>query len=1084
MKRPGFTQRLAMACAHRPWLTIAVWVVLLVACGTVYLLYGDVFTSSVKFLNNPDSKVAADLVREHGGEQMAIAQASDAIGELADGITKANNGAGKLADGSKQLATGTKKLEKGLDKLAGGAGELSSGQAQASSGAGALSAGLQDASTGADSLSSGLGQVSGATGTMSSGLAQLASGGETLAAGADDVASGASSVADGADKMAAGVKDSAAAAGQVAGGADALSGLINSYLQAHPEAADDPVFQQIIATSGQVANGAAGLAAGLDQLSGGAASLASGAQALSTGASKLATGAHSLSSGLDKSAGGAQQLDQSLGKLASGSSQLASGVSSAAQGSQQLAGGAQELAAGSAELASGTRSAADGAGQVAKGSKELSTGANALNTGLTSVSDGANQLNDALSSMGSLNDHDKEVVVIHHDTLTTDDPLYKAKVVEVRDAIAALPEEDVVSVMSAYDKGLQKEARKALISDDKHTTLMMVELASSSDEAANHVTGVYDIVTDADRQNGFRVALTGAAAFGHDAQALAEQDLRRGEAVGVPIALIILVAVFGAMVAAGLPLILSVFAIVIGLTIATGVGYITDISVFALNILTAVALAVGIDYSLFIVSRYREEVRHGHDRREALAIAAATASNAVFFSGMTVVLALGGLFIVPLSIFTSLGVGAMSAVLVAVAAALTLLPAILTLLGSKVDALPVPYLSRYTSHEHGGLWGKAARFTMRRPAISLALGTIVLLAIAAPALMMKSGGFSASTFPDDFTSKQGLEILKQSFPAGFSEPVDVVVSGDLSDETVTNALQDFIDTIDEDERFTLTGVATSADGQVAAITLVQDAEGMSDQARAAVLDLRERIIPAAFDGTPAVAYVGGVTAHDIDSVNIIDGNLPIVIGVVLTLSLILLLLAFRSVLVAVTAIIMNLLSVAAAYGALTLLFQEGLGAQLFGLGDVKVIESWVPLVMFCILFGLSMDYQVFLLSRIRERWMQTGDSYGSVIFGVQSTAGIITGAALIMMAVFVGMGSGQLIILQEFGVGLAIAVFLDAFVVRVIVAPSMISLLGHHYWHTPRWLEWLPRIDIEAAPESSAEDTPAIQVAATSESPG
>jgi RND superfamily putative drug exporter len=211
-----------------------------------------------------------------------------------------------------------------------------------------------------------------------------------------------------------------------------------------------------------------------------------------------------------------------------------------------------------------------------------------------------------------------------------------------------------------------------------------------------------------------------------------------------------------------------------------------------------------------------------------------------------------------------------------------------------------------------------------------------------------------------------------------------------------------------------------------------------------------------------------VTAHDIDTVDIIDGNLPIVIGVVLALSFILLLLAFRSVLVAITAIVMNLLSVAAAYGALTLLFQEGLGARLFGLQDVTAIESWVPLVMFCILFGLSMDYQVFLLSRIRERWVETGDSYGSVVFGVQSTAGIITGAALIMMAVFIGMGSGQLIILQEFGVGLAIAVFLDAFVVRVIVAPAVISLLGDRYWRTPRWLEWLPRIDIEPAAEELA----------------
>jgi RND superfamily putative drug exporter len=556
--------------------------------------------------------------------------------------------------------------------------------------------------------------------------------------------------------------------------------------------------------------------------------------------------------------------------------------------------------------------------------------------------------------------------------------------------------------------------------------------------------------------------VTGAAAMYKDAQDLSHKDLRRGEAIGIPVALVILVIVFGALVAAGLPLVLSIFSIVIGLAITVLIGQVFELSVFSLNILTATGLAVGIDYSLFIVSRYREERRGGLDKLAAIAAASATASNAVFFSGMTVVLALVGMLIVPLSIFASLGIGAMSAVFAAVTAALTLLPAILSLLGDRIDALKVPWLDRYgRSHGEHGWWGRMARRVMRRPAVSLALGVVVLLAFAAPALTMRSGGLSAATFPDTYTSKQGLDLLQRDFAAGMSEPTQVVVSGDIGSTKVQQGIQDFADAVKKDGTFTITGLSTSADGSLAVIQMVQDSDAMSEQAKAAVRDLRSTLIPAAFAGTGARVYVGGNTAAQIDSTDLTDHYMPIVIGVVLSLSFLLLLLAFRSVLVAATAIVMNLLSVGAAYGALTLVFQHGWGADLVGLTRVEAIESWVPLLMFCVLFGLSMDYQVFLLSRIREHWFETRQSKESVVFGVQSTAGIITGAALIMVAVFLGMGSGRMVVLQELGFGLAIAVLLDAFVVRVIVAPAMISMIGDRYWWMPSWLEWLPRIDIE-----------------------
>jgi RND superfamily putative drug exporter len=1059
----AFTQRISLASARHPWFTIGVWLIVLVACGAVYLLMGDVFTSSSKFLNEPDAKKAADLIQEHGGSAgSSVAQAGAAVQSLADGLDDADAGAKELAKGSKGLSSGAKKLQRGLRKLSKGADQVSSGAQSASAGTAALSSGLGSAAQGADSLSSGLRKVSGATGSFSGGLSELAGGGDQLASAASQVASGAKGLASGAGETAQGVTSASQTADQLAGGAATLDQLVAAYVQQHPEAAQDPTYQQIMGLSGQLKSGTSGLAGGLQSASAGASQVAAGADSVSSGASGVASGARRLNSGIDRSASGARTLDQSMGELASGGAALASGVGSAAAGSQELAAGQQQLAAGSEQVAGGVSGAASGSGDLARGTKKLGKGASDLSEGLTDAASGAGELNTALSTVGTLNAHDNEVVVVHSPTLTTDDPAFKAEVLHIRDQLDALPEADVVSVLSRYDKGVDAAVRDGLTSDDEHSTLLKVELSTPTDQAMNHMEGVYAVVEDANALPQFEVAVTGAAAAYTDAQDLSHKDLRRGEMIGIPVALVILVLVFGALVAAGLPLVLSIFSIVVGLAITVLIGQVFELSVFALNILTATGLAVGIDYSLFIVSRYREERRGGLDKMAAIAAASATASNAVFFSGMTVILALVGMLIVPLSIFASLGIGAMSAVFAAVTAALTLLPALLSLLGDKVDALKVPWLDRYArSHGEHGWWGRMARRVMRRPAVSLTLGVVLLLAIAAPLLTMKSGGLSADTFPSTYTSKQGLEMLKRDFAAGMSEPTQVVVKGDVGDARVQDALKGFVDRLGQDGRFTVTGLSTSADGSLAVLQMIQDADAQSEAAKASVRDLRETLVPASFDGSGAAVYLGGNTAAQIDSTDLTDGYMPIVIAVVLSLSLILLLLAFRSVLVAITAIVMNLLSVGAAYGALTLVFQHGWGDVVPGLITVESIESWVPLLMFCVLFGLSMDYQVFLLSRIRERWFETGESTESVVFGVQSTAGIITGAALIMVAVFMGMGSGRMVVLQELGFGLAIAVLLDAFVVRVVVAPAMISLIGDRYWWLPRWLEWLPRIDIE-----------------------
>ncbi len=1069
MARRGFTERAAVACARRPWVTISVWVVALAGCAALYLLWGDVFTTSSKFLNEPDSKRAADLVAEHGGGS-AAAQTGAAVQSLAEGIDSARAGAGKLAKGSQKLSGGTRSLQRGLGRLAGGAGELSAGTRKASAGAGGLSQGLTSASAGASSLSAGLSKVGGATDAFSAGLLRLSAGGAELVTAADRLSAGAGDLAAGAKQTAAGVGQASSSAGQLSGGAQNLKSLVDSYLQQHPDAADDPTYQQIVGLAAQLAAGSGDLAAGLKSASDGASSVAAGAGELAAGAGKLASGARSLGSGLKKSAGGAGQLGQSLDALTSGGAQLAGGLSTAAQSSQALAAGSQELASGTSRVARAARRAAGGAKQVARGTTSLSNGVSGLHTGLASAAKGATKLTDALASAGSLTNHDTEIVVVHNGGLTVDDPAFEREVLALRDELAALPETDVVSVTSIFDDGLDTAVRDGLTSEDRHTALITVELNARPDEAANHIGGVYDVVTEADGRDGFDVAVTGQAAFMSDGQRLARSDLERGEAIGIPVALIILILVFGTLVAAGVPLVLSIFAIVVGLAITVLFGHLFDVSIFALNVLTAMGLAVGIDYSLFIVSRFREERAGGRDKLAAIAAAAATASNAVFFSGMTVVLALVGMLIVPLSVFTSLGIGAMAAVFAAVAAALTLLPAILSLLGDRIDALRVPFL-HHTAHRPGreGWWGRAAKAMMKRPVIGLALGAVLLLALAAPTLLMHSGGFSAASFPDTYSSKKGLLMLQRDFAAGLSQPVTVAVDGDLGDTAVQDGLKRLISEVSKDGRFTLAGVQTSGDGSLAVVRLVQDAEAMTSQARDGVLALRQELVPAAFAGVPASVFVGGQTAGDIDSVRLTDAYMPVVIGVVLSLSFLLLLVAFRSVVVSLSAIVMNLLSVGAAYGVITLVFQKGVGADLLGLTQMPAIESWVPLLMFCVLFGLSMDYQVFLLSRIRESWGETHDNRDAVVFGVQSTAGIITGAALIMVAVFAGMASGRFTVLQQLGVGLAVAVLLDAFVVRTVIAPAMIALIGERFWWLPRWLEWLPRVGVEG-PVSEEEE--------------
>jgi RND superfamily putative drug exporter len=422
-----------------------------------------------------------------------------------------------------------------------------------------------------------------------------------------------------------------------------------------------------------------------------------------------------------------------------------------------------------------------------------------------------------------------------------------------------------------------------------------------------------------------------------------------------------------------------------------------------------------------------------------------------------------GMLLVPNSIMRSLAVGAILVAIVSVVAALTLLPAVLGLLGDKVDALRIPLVGRRSleaSNPEGRFWGAIVRRVLRRPVVSLALSAGALLLLALPVFRMDVGTSGVSALPDRFASKQGFVALERDFPGTTTDPVEIVVSN-ASARGAQAALQELRSNLAADPRFGPGEIERSADGQVALLSIPVNGDASSTAATEAVSRLREESIPEAFDGTDAEVLVGGTSSENIDYFDSVIDPAPFVIAFVLLLTFVLLTIVFRSVVVAGTAVLLNLLSVGAAYGLLVLVFQEGVGADLFGFQQTDTIEAWVPLFLFSVLFGLSMDYQVFLLSRIRERHVQTGDTTAAVTFGVGSTARIITGAALIIVAVFSGFARGDLIMFQQMGFGVAVALLIDATVIRSVLLPSAMKLLGEWNWYLPAWLEWLPRVEIE-----------------------
>jgi uncharacterized membrane protein YdfJ with MMPL/SSD domain len=651
-----------------------------------------------------------------------------------------------------------------------------------------------------------------------------------------------------------------------------------------------------------------------------------------------------------------------------------------------------------------------------------------------------------------------DIVVIRSDDHTVDSAEFEGY---VRDFVA----DDEITALGRARTYLD-DPEAGLVSEDGHATIVPVAL-TSDDETEALVEKIEAIDEDA----AFAVSVTGEETLDHDFNLLSQEDLENGELkFGLPAALIILLLVFGAIVAGLVPLIMAMVSIVVALGLTALVAQQFELSVFVINMLTGMGLALGIDYSLFVVSRYREERAKGNAELAAIEIAGATASRAVLFSGTVFVIAMFGMLLVPSSIMRSLAAGAILVGIVSVIAALTLLPAVLGLLEDRVNALRIPFVGRRaeTAGAEGRFWGAVVGSVLRRPVRSLTVSVAALVALALPVLTMNVGTSGVSSLPDRFVSKQGYAALAQDFSTVTPDPAVVVVS-DASSPQVAAAVESMRSRLAGDSRFGGATVERSADGEVAVLTVPVPGDPSSSDAIDAVRELRTEIADEIFAGTDAEVLVGGTTSENIDYFDSVIDPAPWVIALVLLLTFVFLTVVFRSVVVAGTAVLLNLLSVGAAYGLLVLVFQEGIGAGLLGFQTTDAIEAWVPLFLFSVLFGLSMDYQVFLLSRIRERYDETRDTTDAVTFGVASTARIITGAALIIVAVFAGFARGDLIMFQQMGFGVAVALLLDATVIRSVVLPSLMKLLGEWNWYLPRWLDWLPRLEVEGPSRAASE---------------
>jgi uncharacterized membrane protein YdfJ with MMPL/SSD domain len=622
-------------------------------------------------------------------------------------------------------------------------------------------------------------------------------------------------------------------------------------------------------------------------------------------------------------------------------------------------------------------------------------------------------------------------------TLTVADPAFAGAVTRALTVVKSRPE--VATVLSYYDTG-----SPALVSHDRHATYAVIRLrAGNDDEKLRDYRAVKDLL-----RAGAPVTtqLGGARAFYDDASAMTQRDIERAEMLSLPVLLVLLLVIFGSAVAAGTPLLIGGLAILGGFTVTRLLAYATDISTFAINIITLIGLGLSVDYALFVVGRFREELAAGYGNREAVARTLATAGRTVMVSGVTVTLALASLLLFPQGFLKSMAYGGMAAVLVAVVASLTVLPAGLAVLGPRVDALRVPMpwrrgRGRVDPTGAGpttGFWAAVARSVMRRPWVYL-VGVLVILAVlATPARAIRYGGIDVRVLPKATESRAANDRITAEFPGASPYPIQVLATG--VDPAGISGLVGRITAVPH-----VTGATVAAaSGGSALITVGYAGDETGEDARAVVRDIRALPPPPG-----ATIGVTGYTASLIDQLAGLGAMLPWMLLLVVAVTMVLLFVAFGSIVLPVKAVLMNVVSIGAALGAVVFVFQQGHLASFLRFTPTGFIEPTDLILMVAVLFGLSTDYEVFLLSRVREEWDHGADNATAVSVGLQRTGRIITSAALLLMIVVAGFTTGQIAIIKLIGVGLIVAIFVDATLVRALLVPATMRLLGRWNWWAP-----------------------------------
>jgi RND superfamily putative drug exporter len=550
----------------------------------------------------------------------------------------------------------------------------------------------------------------------------------------------------------------------------------------------------------------------------------------------------------------------------------------------------------------------------------------------------------------------------------------------------------------------------------------------------------------------------GSASTSQTANALLAQDFRKSEWTSIPLTLVLLLAVFGALIAAGIPVLLAATAVIMSVSLLSVAGHWFPVGSGTSELVLVIGMAVGVDYSLFYLRREREERMAGHDNQAVVALAAATSGRAILISGLTVMVSLGGLFLTGIDMFTGIAFGTIMVVGVAVLGSLFFLPALLSWLGPWADRLQLPFLGRRRTHpQPSRLWAGLARSVVRRPLLLGGVAAAALLALSAPALGMRLANPSVD-LPSSLPIVHVLADIRHDFPAR-PAPAEVVVSGsNLASPAMHRALA--VLRADAGTSAAINGPVSAsfvAGGRALVIQVPLVGNGTSTVSTDALLTLEDRILPATIGTVPGASFaVTGDTAANHDLRTMLHTRTPIVFGVVALLAFVLLMIAFRSLAIPLVSIGLNFLSVGGAYGLVTLIFQDGHLQSLLGFTSFGALIPWVPLFTFVMLFGLSMDYHVFILSRVRELWSGGVSARDAIIGGVGRSAGVVSSAAVIMVAVFSIFATLDMIDVKMLGVGLAAAVVIDATLVRGIVLPAALALLGERAWYLPSWLSWLP----------------------------